>query len=43
MLSRRDFFKAGTLAAGTLATSSAVLAESPKHLLQGGKDFSRRS
>jgi thiosulfate reductase/polysulfide reductase chain A len=43
MLTRRDFFKAGTLAVGSLAASSVVLAEPPRQLLQGGKDFSRRT
>lgn len=41
MLSRRDFFKAGALAAGSLSASNFVLAAPAGKLLEGGKDFSR--
>jgi thiosulfate reductase / polysulfide reductase chain A len=43
MFSRRDFFKIGAAASGSLAFGRAALATPPKTLLMGGKDFSRKT
>ncbi|VAV99884.1 Polysulfide reductase, subunit A, putative [hydrothermal vent metagenome] len=43
MFSRRELFKVGALAASSLAVSNVVLANPPKKLIIGGKDFSRRT
>jgi len=43
MLTRRQFFKAGTVALGSVAGGQVAFAEPPRKLLEGNKDFSRRT